>query len=145
MISWTSLKHFISCGDFSYRKLILWFNSCRYSRNERSVTCPSMIVLWRRWFIYPYSSKIIDNLKFYLIIASGTTISSMNWLSSALTAWRFFNLTFMLTLCCWSSWISLLIEPRFFWNPSSMDSMTSRVLSHRLIWLCKWTMLWASL
>ncbi len=45
-MSWISLKHFISLGDFSYKKLILWFSSCKYSRNCLSVTWLSIIVLF---------------------------------------------------------------------------------------------------
>lgn len=59
----------------------------------------------------------------YEIMALGTTSSSTSWLSWLRTAWRFFSLMFILTDCCCSVWISLLMDDRSLWKLLNMPSI----------------------
>lgn len=59
----------------------------------------------------------------YEIMTPGTTSSSTSWLRWLRTACLFFSRTFMLTDCCCSVWISLLMDDRSLWKPLSIPSI----------------------
>ena len=90
-------------------KVVSWLSDL-YNRNPHTSG-------WKDSFI------LIHGPASYPIMASETTISSTNWLSSPRTACRFCSLIFIHMDCSCSVLISLLMLLRSAWKPFNISSI----------------------